>query len=377
MLPVSVQAPIALSLFSGAGGMDIGIRNAGFSVLACVERDPFCCETLRANITREGLATKVIEKDIRDIDPVDLMKDLGLEAGELDLLFGGPPCQAFSQIGKRHSIQDERGMLLFEMPRFAKVFRPRTILIEQVKGLLNSQDHNGAVGGVLNLILSELTELGYKVDWKLLLAADYGVPQMRQRVFIVATLESNDFTFPDPTHSAPNQNMLLFSLPNYKTVGDVISDLPFPATKDNYSSADSHVDITPAGDKFRIHGVPEGSHLAAQHHLSIEQRRNLTKKDTTKFRRMSRSSPAITLRCGEVFFHPTEDRYLTVREYMRIHTYPDDYILKGAIRGRSGQVKNLDQYRQIANSVPPLLAEHLGLAIIASLYGSRSREVYS
>lgn len=85
---------------------------------------------------------------------------------------------------------------------------------------------------------------------------------------------------------------------------------------------------------------------------------------------MSRTDPSITLRCGEVFFHPTEDRYLTVREYMRIHTYPDTYILKGAIRGRSGQVKYLDQYRQIANSVPPLLAEQLGWAIIACLQGT-------
>lgn len=362
----------ALSLFSGAGGIDIGIRNAGFSILACVERDPFCCETLRANMSRESLNTRVIEDDIRNIDPTTFMLGLGLKTGELDLLFGGPPCQAFSQIGKRLSIQDERGMLLFEMPRFAKVFRPKVVLIEQVKGLFNAHDHEGVVGGVFTMILRDLEELGYKTKWQLMLAANYGVPQMRQRVFIVATREDVCFNFPDPTHVSVNDAKPLFDLPIHRTVGDVISNLPTPASRDNYDAEDSHIDITPAGDRYRIHGVPEGSHLAAQHHLPVEQRQNLTKKDTTKFRRMSRTIPAITLRCGEVFFHPTEDRYLTVREYMRIHTYPDTYILKGAIRGRSGQVKNLDQYRQIANSVPPLLAEHLGRAIMECLQGEHA-----
>lgn len=361
------SSPTAISLFSGAGGIDIGIRNAGFSILACVERDPFCCDTLRSNIQRESLSTKVVEGDIRAVNPVDLMNNLSLKPGQLDLLVGGPPCQAFSQIGKRLSIQDERGMLLFEMPRFAKFLRPKTILIEQVKGLLNAPDHDGIAGGVLKMIIHDLEDLGYKVKWKVLVAADYGVPQLRQRVFIVATSQDTDFNFPDATHSPNERNTPMFSLMNYRTVGDVISDLPKPASKDNYSGTNSHVDITPVGDRYRINGVPEGEHLASQHHLPSDQRQKLTKKDTTKFRRMSRNSPAITLRCGEVFFHPTEDRYLTVREYMRIHTYPDSYILKGAIRGRSGQVKNLDQYRQIANSVPPLVAERLGESIIASL----------
>jgi DNA (cytosine-5)-methyltransferase 1 len=367
MIITDSQRPTALSLFSGGGGMDIGIRNAGFSVLACVEKDPYCCATLRANFSHEALSTEVIEDDIRNVSPAQVMQRLGLQPGQLDLLFGGPPCQAFSQIGKRLSIQDERGVLLFEMSRFASIFRPRTILIEQVKGLLNAPDHGGTPGGVFSMIIDELESLGYTVNWRLMLAAAYGVPQMRERVFIVATTQPNAFSFPEPTHAPLSDNLSLFDLPPYRTVGDVISDLPQPTLKEDYIDGDSHVDITPRGDKFRIHGVPEGDHLAAQHHLSIEQRRNLTKKDTTKFRRMKRTLPAITLRCGEVFFHPTEDRYLTVREYMRIHTYPDNYVLKGAIRGRSGQVKNLDQYRQVANSVPPLLAEHLGRSLAVGM----------
>ena len=115
--------------------MDLGVSQAGFDILACIEIDPYCCNTLRASIQRENPQTKVFEADIRTINPTTLMAELGLQAGQLDLLFGGSPCQAFSQIGKRHSLDDERGMLLFEIIRFAEVFKPRTVMAEQVKGL--------------------------------------------------------------------------------------------------------------------------------------------------------------------------------------------------------------------------------------------------
>jgi len=130
---------------------------------------------------------------------------------------------------------------------------------------------------------------------------------------------------------------------------------------------DNHVDITPGRDRIRIHGVPEGSHLAAQLHLPAEQQCKLTKKDTTKFRGLSRDEPALTLRGGEIFYHPTEDRYLTPREYLRIHGYPDDYRLRGPIRGRSGTFRYLDQHRQVANSVPPPVAKCIAEAIARTL----------
>ncbi len=142
----------------------------------------------------------------------------------------------------------------------------------------------------------------------------------------------------------------------YVTVGEALAKLDDPTPKGGYLRADSHMDITPEGDRRRIHGVPEGSHLAKELHLPAEQRCNLSKKDTTKFRRLSFSELSLTLRCGEIFFHPIEDRYLTPREYMRLHGYPDHYLLEGPIRGRSGRVRYLDQHRQIANSVPPHVA---------------------
>ena len=350
---------VALSLFSGAGGMDIGVMAAGFKVIACVEVDPHCCETLRAAAAREGRDTRVIEDDIRQVDPKELMSQLDLKPGQLDLLCGGPPCQAFSQIGKQEALADERGLLLFQMARFAKVFKPKAILMEQVKGLLSAKDEHGHRGKVFELLLAELQLLGYVPKWQVINAADYGVPQLRQRVFVVSTRKPNGFQFPAPTHAPSEGTLPLFGLSPYVTVGEVIKGLPRPTEKNGQGKDCCHIDVTPAGDRFRIKGVPEGAFLAGQKQLPKEQRQNLTIKDTTKFLRASRSKPSNTLRCGEIFFHPTEERYLTPREYLRIHGYPDYYVLRGPIRGRSGRVRALDQHRQVANSVPPPVAKIL------------------
>ncbi len=131
--------------------------------------------------------------------------------------------------------------------------------------------------------------------------------------FIVALRDVGPFRFPLPTHSAPSAALSLFSLPSYRTVGEVLAGLPPPVEKNGHVPEDSHIDVTPTGDRSRIHGVPEGSHLAGSLHLPAEQRQQLTKKDTTKFRRLSRYEPSLTLRCGEIFYHPIEDRYLTPR----------------------------------------------------------------
>lgn len=353
----------AVSLFSGAGGMDIGVQQAGFDVLACVELDPNCCNTLRAAAERESRETLIIEQDVRTVDPYELMGRLKLRPGELDLLCGGPPCQSFSQIGKQQALGDDRGLLIFQMARFAEAFRPKAVLMEQVKGLLTARDLQGYSGGALRLLLQDFDRSGYIAKWKVLRAADYGVPQLRERVFLVATKKPNGFVFPPPTHASHEKSHVLFGLLPYNTVGEAIQDLGPPSPKGT-PRTDSHVDVTPAGDRYRIHGVPEGGHLSAQTHLPPEQIRNLTRKDTTKFLRVSKTRPSNTLRCGEIFFHPTEDRYLTPREYMRIHGYPDDYLLKGHIRGRSGRVRNLDQHRQVANSVPPPLAKVVAVALL-------------
>lgn len=349
----------AISIFSGAGGMDIGVTQAGFDVLACVELDHNCCDTLRENIRRQRLNTKVYEGDIRAFSPEALMEELNVSVGEIDLLFGGPPCQAFSQIGKKLSLEDDRGMLIYQVVRYAEVLKPHAIMMEQVKGLLTAKDLSGETGGVFNSFIKELDRLGYVPKWKVMTAADYGVPQLRQRVILVATRKPNGFEFPTITHCPPEKCGGFFSLLPYMTVGEAIDGLGEPLKKSNGDVIpdDSHYDVTPRRDKERIHGVPEGKNLSSQTQLPKEQIGGLTKKDTTKFLRLSRFTPSNTLRGGEIFYHPLEDRYLTPREYMRIHGFPDSYVLRGPIRGRTGSVRDLDQHRQVGNAVPPLLAK--------------------
>ena len=351
----------AISLFSGGGGMDIGVKKSGFDVRASFEIDKYACETLRYNIEVENEKTKVYEGDIKEVEIDVVKKELNIKSGELDLLFGGPPCQSFSAIGKQKSLEDPRGLLLFQMIRFTDALRPRVVLMEQVKGLLNAPDENGVRGGVFSTLKKEFEDLGYKVFYQVINAANYGVPQRRERVFLVAlqnqVFKNCSFEFPSPTHGETDN--ALFPLLPYKTVGDAIGDLGSPMLKNGHIPEDSHLDVTPDRDRFRMNGVPEGSWLAKELHLPIEQRCTLGKKDTTKYRRMHRNEAALTLRCGEIFYHPTENRYLTPREYMRLHGYPDSYKLKGVIRSRTGVAKNLDQHRQVANSVPPPIAFQL------------------
>ena len=361
----------AFSLFSGAGGMDIGIRDAGFHILAEVEFDEHCCATLLANVERQQSDTKIIHADIRTIDPYVLMKELDLKEGQIDLLFGGPPCQSFSLAGKQLGLKDERGLLLFEIIRFAAALQPQVIFLEQVKGLLSSKGRENRRGEVFKKFLRELEAIHYTPKWRVIIAADYGIPQLRERLFVVATRGCNGFLFPERTHAPIEECNGLFHYEPYVGIGTVLNGLGKPDPKIRgktvYERLDSHVDVTPSRDRERIAQVPEGSYLAAQTHLGEELRRGLSPKDTTKYLRLHHKRPSNTLRCGEIFYHPFEDRYLTPREYMRIHGYPDDYILKGPIRSRTGTVRNLDQHRQIANSVPPPLARVLGTQIMRFL----------
>lgn len=347
--------------------MDIGVRNAEFDVLAEIEIDEHCCSTLLANAEINGYDTKVIQADIRTLLPKQLLNDFSLKKGELDLLFGGPPCQSFSLAGKQRGLTDERGMLLFEIIRFAKELCPKVILMEQVKGLLSSKGPNNRRGEVFENFLKDLESIDYKPKWRVIMAADYGVPQLRERLFIIATRERNGFYFPERTHAPIEECKGLFPYKPYVGIGEVLNGLGTPAPKIKgqtfYERLDSHVDVTPERDRERIAQVPEGSYLAAQTHLGEELRRGLSPKDTTKYLRLHRMRPSNTIRCGEIFYHPTENRYLTPRECMRIHGYPDNYVLKGPIRSRTGSVKNLDQHRQVANSVPPGLAYVLAVQI--------------
>ena len=365
---ISPQAPQpyrSLSLFSGAGGLDIGLHQVGFTPLACCELDRHARATISAWLEREEVNAPVFT-DALQLNPQALLDQFRLQAGDLDLMFGGSPCQSYSLIGLRHGLEDARGQLLFEIPKLAAVMQPKVILMEQVKGLLSAPGYDGERGGALKELVLRLEAIGYHVRYKVINTADYGVPQRRQRVFIVAG--ERPFNFPPPTHAEDARLDDLFEhrLP-YVTVRDVICDLPTPVSKHDPEEITNHRDITPDRDRERIEHVPEGQCLAHQLHLSTDLRCRLTAKDTTKFRRLHRDQPALTLRGGEPPYHPIEHRYITPREAMRISGFPDDHELIAPLRGRSGTVKDLDQHRLVANAVPPPIAAMLGKAIIEQL----------
>jgi len=213
-----------ISLFSGAGGLDIGFEQAGFEVVVAVETDPSCCNTLRKN--KPNL--KVIEGDVSKITGVEILNAAGIKRSEAALVIGGPPCQSFSLAGKRMGLDDERGSMILEFSRLVHEILPKAFVMENVKGMLNWEN-----GKALEAVLNEFKEPAkyqnkkytYDVSYSILNAVDYGVPQKRERLFIVGNRLGKDFEFPSPTHGALDLFDREPKLP-YKTSWDAIGNLP-------------------------------------------------------------------------------------------------------------------------------------------------------
>ena len=340
----------AMSLFAGAGGLDSGLARGGFETCCAMEIDPHCVATLRRNTRRKA----VWNVDVRAVDIKRLSDCLDIRPGGLSLLCGGPPCQPYSQIGKRRGISDPDGLLIFEMVRFADGLRPHAVLIEQVPRFLGTPF--SPLTNMQDVLAERFTEIGYDMHVEVLDASHFGVAQKRRRAVIVCVPRGQQYAFPLSVPSA---------LP---TVGDAIGDLPPAAAPTAIPAIPNHIDITPARDRERISYVPEGGWLSrADVAAPAEIVQRLKPKDTTKYRRLHRQMPSLTLRCGEVPYHPTENRYLTPRETARIQGFTDRYVFEGPIRRRTGTVRDLDQHRQIANAVPPPLAAAVAKSIKSAL----------
>ena len=215
-----------ISLFSGAGGLDIGFKNAGYEIAVCVEQDKACCETLALNMPH----VPIINADIRSLSTKDILKAAKLKPREAALVIGGPPCQPFSLAGKRGGFLDPRGTLFQEFVRVVKESAPKGFLMENVKGILNWNS-----GAAIKTILYELSQpfqhgrshFEYTVTQTCVDAADYGEPQHRERVFIVGTLSKAPFRFPEPTHVSPDE-LALRRQRTWNTVGKALQGLPEP-----------------------------------------------------------------------------------------------------------------------------------------------------
>lgn len=217
-----------ISLFSGAGGMDIGFEMAGFETAVAVEYDISCCETLKRNRPKMS----VIHGDINQITTAEILKAGGLKPTEAAVVIGGPPCQSFSLAGKRMGMNDPRGKLVLEFIRVVKESLPSVFVMENVRGMVNWQDGK-AIEAIMNEISEPIffegKEYIYKVNKAILNAVDYGVPQNRERVFIVGNRFDKTFEFPEPTHKNSSDGTLDIFGSNkqkLKTVWDAIGDLP-------------------------------------------------------------------------------------------------------------------------------------------------------
>lgn len=222
------QKPQAISLFSGAGGMDIGFENAGFEIAVAVELDPSCCETLRVN--RKNL--KIIQGDITSIKTEEILKVANLQPLETGLVIGGPPCQSFSLSGNRLGMDEPRGRLVFEFIRVVRESLPVAFVIENVKGMVNWQE-GAALRAIEKTIEEPIEFMGktytYRIQHKVLDLAEFGGPQFRERIFIVGNRLGKEFSFPSPTHGKVDGQLSLFHQYQYKkyvSVWDAIGTLP-------------------------------------------------------------------------------------------------------------------------------------------------------
>jgi DNA (cytosine-5)-methyltransferase 1 len=339
----------AISLFSGAGGLDIGVERAGFDVRVCVEYERDACLTLRRNLNSE-----VIEHDIRDLAPDAILEAAGLRPGEAELLIGGPPCTPFSKSGNwleyKRAGRDPNAGLLDSYLKVLDVARPRAFLLENVFGLAYA-NHNSTW---LNHLLSSASRLGYKLASKVILAADYGVPQRRQRFFLIGALDRTP-TFPEPTHSGPHERRIFDkTLPRHATAGQAIGKL---GDEENPPEPEERVDgkyghllpAIPPGDNYLFFTAKRG-HSEPLFEWRKRYWSFLLKLDPEQ------PAPTIQAQPGPYVgpFH-WKNRRLRVLELKRLQTFPDEYDIVGTRRSR--QV-------QLGNAVPPLLAEQIAGALV-------------
>jgi DNA (cytosine-5)-methyltransferase 1 len=366
--------PTAIDLFSGAGGITLGLSEAGFNVVFCSDRDRACALTHARNFP----AIPFAQVDVQKLHGADILKVAGLKRGDLDLLIGGPPCQGFSIIGQRE-IWDPRNGLFHEFLRLAKELKPRCIVIENVTGLATL-----GKGAVLREIGQAFAEAGYNIDCAELLAAQYGVPQMRWRMFFIGWRfdQSRRGGFPLPTHGragigdlVPNRTISPEDSAGFVTIAEAISDLP-PIEGGQLGTRYKRPPQCAYQEAMRAGATELANHYAARlskqnmariqflkpgqdwrdlpHELlPAGMQRALRKDHTRRYRRMKWNGIARSIitrfrdpKSGE-YIHPEQHRTISIREAARIQSFPDWFVFEGSYS---------EQYDQVGNAVPPLLA---------------------
>lgn len=349
---------IALSFFSGGMGLDIGIKNSGIQPLLACEINKYARATIVTNNSDIGLIG-----DIWKCSPEKIREYARIPKNKrIDLIFGGPPCQAFSTAGKRKGFSDARGDVFIRYLDIICEMKPKYAVIENVRGLQTTkavlEDTNGipVKGGVLHYAMQRLAESGYTVSFELYNAANFGAPQKRERFVIIAKLGNTKVPYLTPTNSEHGE----FGLPLWKTLGDAILDI---------QNKKMHFVEIPKTRRAWFKKIPEGGNWKSL--SDKDQRKAMGNKyfmsggKTGFFRRLSFSQPSPTLVTVPTMpatdlVHPTELRPLSIEEYARIQGFPDDWIFRGKI---------LEKYKQIGNAVPIKLGEAIGKTIQNDMNG--------
>lgn len=354
----SQKLPV-ISLFSGAMGLDLGLEKAGFTVAVAVESNRHAVETIQQN--RPGLP--VIDRSIEDVTTDEILETGGLKPEDPLVVSGGPSCQTFSTVGKRTSLGDPRGNLFEHFLRVVSEAKPRFLIMENVRGLLSAAVKHRPLsergpgfpalkpeeelGSAFRIVTSKLKELNYYVIFDVLNAADYGVPQRRQRLFIIGSLHGERIRMPTATHSETSK----FGIPVWRTLSHAIGDLveTEPEFHKFSPSKERVFKDVPEGGNWRDLPVDVQKQALGKAYVSWGGRSGF-------FRRLAWDQPCLALTTqpdgkATSLCHPTELRPLTVREYARIQQFPDTWQFCGTVSKK---------YEQVGNAVPLGLGEAIG-----------------
>lgn len=362
-----------LSFFSGAMGLDIGLHRVGFNTLLACEIDKASRQTIVANYPGIGLIG-----DIRNYSPEEILGYAGLHSNEeVDVIVGGPPCQAFSSAGKRMGLADERGNVFLKFIEVIEEINPKFAVIENVRGLLSARydidlkpeeeqflpfELKQLKGATMFYVYNRLQAAGYQLSFNLYNSANYGTPQIRERVIIVCSRVNEKVPYLQPTHSKNGD----FGLPKWKTLKDAIGNLNgsntefinFPEKRLKYYR------MLKAGQNWRdLSEEMQKEALGKSYYLGGGK--------TGFFRRLAWNKPSPTLVTHPAMpatdlGHPEEDRPLSVQEYKRIQEFPDSWEIKGSIANK---------YKQIGNAVPISVGEAIGKLVLALHTGEKIEQI--
>jgi len=362
-----------VSLFSGAMGLDLGLERAGMRIAVAVECNKSAVETIKLN--RPDLP--LFKDRLENVTTEELLAKGGLEQGGSFVVSGGPSCQAFSTAGQRGSLGDPRGGLFREFLRVVEEARPRFFIMENVRGLLSAAvkhrplnrrgpghpplEPDEELGSALRVVVDDLKVLGYHVKFDVLNAADYGVPQDRQRLVFLGSRDGEAIAMPDRTHG-PDPST---GLKPWVTLSEALTGEGYdPAYYDFCPGKLKYLKRIPAGGNWRDLPKDEQATALGKAYDSWGGRSGF-------FRRLDWNKPSPTLNTrpdskATSLCHPTEVRPLTVGEYAQIQQFPNDWAFSGSVR---------DKYRQLGNAVPLGLGEALGKALMRVAAGKAAADL--